>query len=436
MSDPPRSYLKTGRHPAAAMMLLLVVTATMSGRQDLPNPLQVPYGLPNISYGSLDFGDFDLDGDLDLLLTGTTTRGPITRVFRLEDSLFFIERGEDIESHYHKTFHPVDAVLDQVGRGSAKWGDYDGDGDLDILLAGLTTIQEDVDETVRIIVTNLYENRNGVFIRDMSAELPQVFNGAIAWGDYDADGDYDVVISGARNQEEPFDPATFILENRNGRLIQSAIELPGTIFGDAAWADIDGDGDLDLALLGQTANLPIFDIWRNDGGGQFTPLDFEFPGLVYGSLDWGDYDGDGDPDLLVTGGRIGPQLLEGETYLLRNDGEGRFVDVSNSIVDVMLGDAKWADFNMDGRLDLIVFGRQSALGELSGWIYLNEGNDEFSPAYRVGGMTFGALDVGDYNGDGDVDFIISGLTPDERPRTAFFMNVVIPEVLPADLFPR
>lgn len=417
--------------------LLLTTLATMlSGKQDLPNPLLVPYGLPNVHYGSLDLGDYDLDGDLDLVVTGMTGSGPLTRIFRLDDSLFILQRGEQVDIHHHKTFRPVDAVLNQVSRGSARWGDYDGDGDLDILLTGLAMIQEDVDVTVQEIVTVLYENRAGVFVQDRSFELPRVFNGSVSWGDYDVDGDLDAVVSGATNPEEPYDPATYVLRNEDGKLIQSAADLPGTMFGDADWADVDGDGDLDLALLGQTSGLPIFGIWRNDGADTFTPLTLNFSGLAFGSVAWGDYDDDGDPDLVVTGGRLGPKLFEGETYVLRNDEDEQFTDVSTEIADVMQGDAEWADFDLDGRLDLAVFGVHSSLGEETGWIYLNDGNDRFLPRYRIVGLLFGSMSVGDYNGDGDVDFIMSGRTLDGQLRTGFYMNVVIPEPIPDDLFPR
>ncbi len=422
--------------PFITVLWCLILAASLSGKRELPEPLLMPYALPNVHYGSLDLGDYDLDGDLDLLITGMSGERPIAGVYRLEDSLFFLQRGEEVERHVFKTFRNVNAILNQVSRGSAKWGDYDGDGDLDVLLTGLAVVEEDVNVTVRKIVTEVYENRNGVFVQDVRIVLAPVFNGSLAWGDYDADGDLDAIVSGASRQDAPYDPATYLLRNDDGLLVPIETELPGTMFGDADWADFDGDGDLDLVLMGQTMGPPTLDVWENVGSDSFIPLQLNVHGLAFGSVDWGDYDGDGDPDLVVTGGRLGPHLYVGETLVLRNDGNGRFTDVSANVADVMLGDSKWADFDNDGDLDLAIIGRVSPIGEDTGWIYLNEGDDRFVADYRIGGLAFSSMAVGDYNGDGDVDFAISGRSDDNRSRTAFYMNRIIAEPIPEDLFPR
>ncbi len=90
-------------------------------------------------------------------------------------------------------FTDVDAGLTGVAWGSVAWGDYDRDGDLDILLAGGE--RYDYQGQAIRFVTKLYRNDNGVFTH-VGANLPGIFEGKAAWGDYDNDGDLDVLLAG------------------------------------------------------------------------------------------------------------------------------------------------------------------------------------------------------------------------------------------------
>lgn len=145
---------------------------------------------------------------------------------------------------------------------------------------------------------------------------------------------------------------------------QGGAEAPTTLGGAVAVLDYNGDGRPDLFLvngapwpweeslekrLGRSSAL-----YRNDGDGRFTDvtaaagLNTEMQGMAAVA---GDFDGDGHPDLFITG--IGPNRL------FRNLGHGRFEDVTESAG--IAGDsntwstgAAWLDVNADGRLDLIV----------------------------------------------------------------------------------
>jgi hypothetical protein len=83
-------------------------------------------------------------------------------------------------------FTDIDAGLTAVSFSSATWGDYDSDGDLDILLAGKT---DDAEASI------VYRNDDGTFV-DIGAGLIGVVWSFVAWGDYDNDGDLDVLLSG------------------------------------------------------------------------------------------------------------------------------------------------------------------------------------------------------------------------------------------------
>ena len=133
------------------------------GDQSFTTPVftDINAGLPGVSYSSAAWGDYDNDGDLDILLTGASTNAvPIARIYRNNGS---------------STFTDIDAGLPGVSRGSAAWGDYDNDGDLDILL---------IESGFSLIYRN---NGNDMFTR-IDAGLSAVSGSSAAWGDYDNDG--------------------------------------------------------------------------------------------------------------------------------------------------------------------------------------------------------------------------------------------------------
>jgi hypothetical protein len=134
--------------------------------------------------------------------------------------------------------------------------------------------------------------------------------------------------------------------------------LPEQIGSGGALFDFDDDGDLDLylvqtGLLDATENPTPNRLYRNEGDGRF--LDISARGATGGSFGLGmgasaaDYDADGDFDLYVT--RVGPNLV------LRNEGDGTFTDVTatTGADDTSFGvSATFLDYDRDGHLDLYV----------------------------------------------------------------------------------
>ncbi|MCA9730395.1 MAG: VCBS repeat-containing protein, partial [Candidatus Eisenbacteria bacterium] len=189
---------------------------------------------------------------------------------------------------------------------------------------------------------------------------------------YDGDGDLDLLLIR--------ESASRLYRNDGGIFTNSGVGLPGLLNADAAWGDYDNDGDLDFVVAGATLVMPYpFDpttvrygdtrLYRNDGG-SFTRVTESLADLYDGSVAWGDYDNDGDLDLLLTGTRrLSVNQATPETYLYRNDG-GTFVDRS-TMRDVYRSEGEWADVDGDGDLDVLLTG--SSLAGSQTLVYRNDG---------------------------------------------------------------
>ena len=167
-----------------------------------------------------------------------------------------------------------------------------------------------------------------------------------AWADYDGDGDLDLFVgfNGAPNR---------LYRNDAGVLLDVASAM-GTADARAtragAWGDFDGDGDPDLMIGFAPGPQSVLRLYRNDVG-RFVDVTAD-AGVARDSgavrqLSWIDYDADGDLDLFVA-------FRDRANALFRNDA-GKFTDVA---ADVGLADrrksvgAVWFDFDEDGDLDL------------------------------------------------------------------------------------
>jgi hypothetical protein len=346
--------------------------------------VDIAAGLPGVDRSSVAWGDYDHDGDLDILITGRTmSQGPIARLYRNDNALVFAK---------------VDVDLQGVSSSSVAWGDFDNDGDLDILLTGNTGLEG---------TTRIYRNDGPGTFTDIAVALTGVSFGSVAWGDYDNDGDLDILLTGFTGSEG----TTIVYRNDgNGAFASVPSNFPGVSSSSVAWGDYDNDGDLDVLLTGGTGSERIARVYRNDGTGVFADIATGLPGISGNSVAWGDYDNDGDLDILLAG-RVG--FSESIARVYRNDGNDLFTDVAAGLQGVYAGSVTWGDYDNDGDLDIL----------LAGWtepgtathVYRNEGAGSFFDiAAGLTGVWVSSVAWGDCDNDGDLDILLTGDTGSER----------------------
>ncbi len=252
----------------------------------------------------------------------------------------------------------------------------------------------------------------------------------MAVGDVNADRLDDLFIGGAKDQ-----PGQLLIQRRDGSFASSNQRLfeRDRVSEDlgSAFFDANGDGHPDLYVVSGGNEFsdmaPALEdrLYLNDGRGNFRKAEGHLPPMsVSGSrVAPADFDEDGDIDLFV-GGRVVPWRygMDPESVILRNDGRGRFSDVTQKAApDLahvgMVTDALWNDVDHDGRADLIVVGEWMPIT-----IFRNAGNGRLeamdTPGLEKSHGWWNRIVAGDFTGDGHIDFVVGNLGLNTRLRAA------------------
>ena len=343
-------------------------------------------GLPGVSAGSLAWGDYDSDGRLDFLLSGS----------------FSVSLWRNTVGGFSNVTASVAPGLPGTYDGAVAWGDFDNDGRLDFLITGLTNSASGVG------VAQVWRNTGSGFTNLPIAGLSGVAESSVVWGDFDGDGRLDFLITGTTNGLSSGALSQWWRNTDSGFTNVPIPGLPGVYFGSIAAADFDNDGRLDFLITGITNSFAsgamTTELWRNTGNG-FTNV--PIPGLagVYvSSIAWGDFDNDGLLDFLMEG-------LSGNTFttqLWRNTGNGFASVPVPGLAGIADGSLAWADYDNDGRLDFLITGLTNGVTEISE-VWRNTGSGFTNvPIPGLPGNFDNALAWGDYDNDSQLDFLLAG----------------------------
>jgi hypothetical protein len=337
------------------------------------------------------WGDFDGDGDLDLVIT--FNNAPV-RLYR-----------NDIEGFANVA--PGSGLPTDGGNArSIAWGDYDRDGDIDLYIGYSARTGQP---------NRLYRNDtvNGEAAFNEIGESAGVaisgYTRQVSFVDYDADGDLDLYVALRAGVNR-------LLQNNDGRFsdvtFQVGIAEPRRTVG-ACWFDFDSDGDLDLFTANQNGDRD--GLFRNDDG-HFSDvaidLDIDQPRRPIADGGVGcavtDFDVDGDLDLYVA--------EYGDDSLFRNNGDGTFTDVAPEM-GVAIHDhivtGVWGDVQHDGLPDLYTVGYVNGKPGTKDYLFVNEG-DRFSdqlPDVIARNDTDHGVQWGDFDQDGDLDLALAANDP-------------------------
>lgn len=334
-------------------------------------PLQAGWG------SEIEAVDYDLDGDLDIFLCGSSSSEGVgyANLYRNDGNW---------------NFTSITTGITGVYRGYSAWADYNNDGYMDVVITGRNNESA-------LPIAKLYIGTSNHSFTYVPMNWTGMYYSWVDAGDYNNDGLIDIIMTGVNSGVDYVK-----LYLNEGNLVFSEVNagLENTSTGQCHMIDYDNDGDLDISIIGSGANI----IYQNEGTDTFINIGAVLRPLRNCISDWGDFDNDGLMDLLISG--------EGETnhsYLYKNHGNGQFSQIESPLPGVIVGSLFWGDYNNDGLLDIIVTGGMYHYGPRVTKIYKNNGDRTFSDINAPFPQVSSSKAIwADLDNDGRLDVILAG----------------------------
>jgi hypothetical protein len=250
---------------------------------------------PPTYLGDCNIIDYNNDGHLDIFICGfeNTTYTNISKLY--------VNNGENLFSEVNE------AVFSGILNASSEWADYDMDGNIDLFISGMGTDND---------YSNLYRN-NGDGSFELTEEFTPLWSSDIAWEDYDNDGDLDLIYAGYNTNSGS--RQTILYRNDNGSFSSIADNILDASHTAIAWGDYNMDGKKDLFVSGAHEyedDQILAKLYTNLGEDIFEETNFSFIGVWWADAAWADIDGDTDLDLVYHGEELSGTK---HTFVYRND---------------------------------------------------------------------------------------------------------------------
>lgn len=344
--------------------------------------------LPGIFGGSVSWIDYNKDGLLDVCLTGCSDTSAIFRIYKNNSNNSFTEQ----------TY----LNIKYLDNSSICWSDFNNDDFPDFLLSGMT-YKYGTDTSILYL-----NNGDGTFSEKQNSGICTTCRGYISCSDFNNDG-LSEILQGSLLYKNLLH-GNFVKDNRNKFLIAGNV---------SAWGDLNNDGFLDLIMATRKYHSDETKLYKNNGDGTFTEA-WGFDEIDVRSISLGDYNNDSFLDVLFTGQQNETNQLVSKVY--KNNGNGTFTEMNFNLPGVSGGNAIWGDFNNDGLLDILLSGAVSMYNGITK-LYQNNGNDSFTELLDFGSSQGqSTLAWGDYNNDGLLDFIVSRYTSSDHFITQVYKN--------------
>jgi gliding motility-associated-like protein len=244
----------------------------------------ITHNIPGLRYGHIETKDLNLDGLVDIFVLGLTSNGNYTAIFKNDGNLSFSLINYDFPDVYN---------------GGAVLADLNNDGNTDIFYTGINT--SFFEESF------IYINNGNWAFTNRTSDIPGISNGKVQSSDINNDGFVDIAVFGNDKNDNYI---TKIYKNNLGSSFVLHSDLQGIIDGSIKFGDYNADGYSDLLVTGKNQSEVYTTIlYDNISGVSFSENAIALTGLSNSACQWIDLNNDNKLDFIISGYQLtGPAL--------------------------------------------------------------------------------------------------------------------------------